>query len=321
MNLQGKTVLVTGGTGFLGYWVCRDLRGRGANVVRAGRFQGDLTDRFQASALVFGTQPDAVIHLAAKCGGIGMNQARPGEFLRDNLLMGLNVLDACVAGRVEKVLVVGTACSYPSGTDGDDCLWEPRLWDGYPEPTNAPYGIAKRAVLEACAAYRKQYGLNAVCVIPANLYGPRDNFDLETGHVIPAIIRRVYEAMEAGERTIRLWGSGQPVRDFVYVQDAAEGIVTALERLEASDPVNLGSGHGVSIKAVATRIAELCGWDGQFVWDVSRPDGQTWRVLDTERAKQQLGWTATLPMDAGLRITIDWYNHERRSHAAAASAK
>lgn len=318
MNLSGKRVLVTGGTGFLGYFVCRALRQCGALVSAEGS-AFDLTDGEAADKMFAASMPDAVVHLAAKCGGIGANVKQPATYLRDNLLMGLNVLDACVRHEVEKVLVVGTACSYPA--DAAAPFVEDYLWDGYPEPTNAPYGLAKRLILEACRAYRQQHGLNAVCVIPANLYGPRDNFDLGTSHVIPAVIRKVLDAKEAGRDEVTLWGSGKPRRDFVYVQDAAEGIVLALEKLETSDPVNLGSGAPYSIRAVAEQIALMCGWRGRFIWDTSRPDGQEWRQLSTMKAANVLGWTATLPLEVGLRITIDWYQEQRKEHAAAASAQ
>lgn len=309
-------VLVTGGVGFLGSHVVDALRNRGAQHLIVPRKRDyDLVKRESIERLLGESKPDVVLHLAAKAGGIGANRSRPAEFFYDNLMMGVQLMHhACQAG-VGKFVSVGTVCSYPKFTSVP--FKEEDLWQGYPEETNAPYGLAKKMLLVQSEAYRQQYGFNAVNLIPVNLYGPQDNFDLETSHVIPALIRKCLEgkARRAGE--IVLWGDGSPTREFLYAADAADGILMAAAELETSDPVNLGSGQEISIRALAETIARLTGFEGTFNWDTSKPNGQPRRALDTTKAQALFGWQATTDLEAGLRATIDWYRQQAPEEAAA----
>ncbi len=308
----GKRVVVTGGAGFLGSYVTRRLWERGAEMVFVPRSKDyDLRDRDAVIQMYTDARPNVVIHLAGAVGGIGANRANPGRFFYDNLLMGVQVLHyACLYG-VEKVVAIGTVCAYPKFTPVP--FREDDLWNGFPEETNAPYGLVKRILLVQAQAYRQQYGLNAIYLLPVNLYGPNDNFDLATSHVIPALIRKCVEAKEQGSDHIVVWGTGQATREFLYVDDAAEGIVLATERLNTSEPVNLGSGMEISIRDLATTIAQMVGFKGRIVWDIDKPDGQPRRCLDTSRAQQLFGFRATTTFEEGLRKTVDWYVQSRAS--------
>jgi GDP-L-fucose synthase len=255
------------------------------------------------------SEPDVLIHLAARVGGIGANRAHPAEFFYDNLTMGIQLLHGCYCAGVGKFVAVGTVCAYPKFTPVP--FREEDLWDGYPEETNAPYGLAKKMLLVQSQAYRQQYGFNSIYLLPANLYGPKDNFDLESSHVIPALIRKCVEAKERGEERIVVWGSGKPTREFLYVQDAAEGIALATERYNDSAPVNLGSGTEISIKDLVQLITRLTSFDGKVVWDASKPDGQPRRRLEITKAEQRFGFRARTTLEDGLRATIDWYLNNR----------
>jgi len=299
-----KRVVVTGGTGFLGCRLCGRLLDLGVGQVDAlGHEDYDLEERFAAYQMVDDLRPDVLIHLAAVCGGIGANQAEPFEFLLKNLRIAANVIDA--AADLPKVVTVGSCCAYPLGAPQP--FSEADLWAGYPEPTNAPYGIAKRVLCLLGQTAREQYAANIVHVIPANLYGPGDNFNLSTSHVIPAIIRKCLHAVRYGECEVRLWGTGDPTRDFLYVDDAAAGIIAVAEQYDAPQPINLGSGVPLSIREVAGIIGGVCGWEGPFAWDAERPDGQPRRYLDVSRAAALLGWRAETPFVEGIERTADWY--------------
>jgi|SRR5579884_3216187 len=313
---QGKRVVVTGGAGFLGSYVTQRLRERGAEMIFVPRSKDyDLRDRDAVIQMYTDARPHIVIHLAGTVGGIGANRANPGTFFYDNLMMGTQVLHyACLYG-VEKVVAVGTVCAYPKLTPVP--FREEDLWNGYPEETNAPYGLVKRILLVQAQAYRQQYGLNTIYLLPVNLYGPHDNFDPATSHVIPALIRKCVEAKEQGSNHIVVWGTGRATREFLYVDDAAEGIVLAAERLNTSEPVNLGSGMEISIHDLATTIAQLVGFEGEIIWDADKPDGQPRRCLDTSRARQLFGFQATTPFEEGLRRTIDWYVQTRASQGSS----
>jgi GDP-L-fucose synthase len=305
-----RRVLVTGGSGFLGSFVLAQLQARGAGTVIVPRSRDyDLVDREAVRRLYRDARPDVVIHLAAVVGGIGANQKRPAEFFYQNLLMGVQLLDQAYTHRVGKFVGVGTVCSYPKHTPVP--FREAHLWDGYPEETNAPYGLAKKMLIVQSQAYRAQYGFNAVNILPTNLYGPRDNFDPETSHVIPALVRRCLEARRAGQPRIICWGTGTPTREFLYVEDAAEGIVLAAERCDTSEPMNLGSGEEISMRALAELIREATGYTGDIDWDPTRPDGQPRRCLDTTRARRELGFIARTPLKTGLARTIEWYAEHR----------
>ena len=301
-----QRVVVTGGGGFLGSHVLDALRRRGcASLAAPRRAETDLRDREAIRRLFDATRPTLVIHLAATVGGIGANRAEPGRFFYDNAVMGIELVEAARRHGVGKLVMVGTACSYPR--DAAVPVREDALWDGYPEPTNAPYGIAKRALIVQCQAYRHQYGLNAIVVVPTNLYGPRDHFDLDAGHVIPSLIRKCVEARRRGEPEIVCWGSGAPSRDFLYVDDAAEGLVLAAERYDAPEPVNLGTGHETTISDLAATIARLARYEGTLRWDAAQPDGQPRRSLDAARAERAFGFRARMPLDQGLQRTVEWY--------------
>jgi len=309
-DLRASKVLVTGGTGFLGRHVVEELRSRGAtSIVLPRSAEVDLTDARATDALVAGEKPDLILHLAAKVGGIGANQRHPGTFFRDNMAMGLNVLESARKHGTTKVVVAGTICAYPKFAPVP--FREDDMWNGYPEETNAPYGIAKKALLVMAQAYRQEFGSNFVMLFPVNLYGPHDNFDLETSHVIPAMIRKFDEARAAGRDKVVLWGDGSPSREFLYVEDCARGLVDAAERYDDPDPVNLGSGHEISMRELATMIGDKVGFAGSIEWDTTRPNGQPRRLLDVSRARDRFGFEATTPLDSGLDRTIEWFkaNH------------
>lgn len=308
-SLQGTRVLVTGGGGFLGRRVVAALEERGAIPIVVRSADHDLTKPDRIRAVLDQAQPQYVVHAAAVVGGIGANRAHPARFFYDNAVMGLHLIhDACVAG-VEKMVVVGTVCSYPKFTPVP--FREEDLWNGYPEETNAPYGLAKKMLLVQAQAYRSEYGFNCAYVIPTNLYGPEDNFDPETSHVIPAIIRKCLEAVDLGRDEVMLWGTGSPTREFLYVDDAAEGIVRALEDYEGAEPLNLGAGQELSIRELAGMIAEATGFSGRFVWDKSHPDGQPRRAVDGTRADQSLGWRPTIELEEGISRTVERYRGSR----------
>ena len=308
---QKKRVCVTGGDGFLGSFVQKTLKERGANNVFIPTIeQYDLTDINDIRRMLNDAQPDLIIHLAALAGGIGANLARPAEFFYKNLMMGVPLLHEAWEQGVEKFVAIGTICAYPKFTPVP--FKEEHLWDGYPEETNAPYGLAKKMLLVQSQAYREQYGFNSIYLLPVNLYGPRDNFNLETSHVIPALIRKMIEAEDRGEDEVVLWGDGSPTREFFYAGDAARGIVMAAERYNGSEPVNLGTGMEISIKDLAQLISILCGFSGRIVWDVSKPNGQPRRALDTKRAKEYFGFEAEMNFEEGLKRTIDWYRQHSK---------
>lgn len=307
---KNSVVLVTGGTGFLGKAVVGGLLTKGyRRTFTFGSRQHDLTEKSATEKLFQAVQPDAVIHLAAKVGGIGANKVNPGLFAYSNLAMGMNIVEACRKFPVKKLIIAGTVCMYPKYTPVP--FKEEDLWNGYPEETNAPYGLAKKMIFELAKGYRQQYGLNAVNLLPVNLYGPWDNFDLESSHVIPAMIRKFHEAKENGS-TVTLWGDGSPTREFLYVDDAAEAFVAALERYEDpdSEPVNLGSGKEISMKDLAQCVADVVGYRTDIVWDSTKPNGQPRRCLDTSKATERFGWTAKTDFQTGLKTTYDWYLSE-----------
>ncbi len=312
LSLSEKRILVTGGNGFLGRAVVRVLRQRGCEQISAPHSSdGDLRYQSDAHRLFWDIRPEVVFHLAARCGGIGANMAAPGQFIYDNLAMGLNVIEmARVMHCCQKLVLVGTVCSYPEHNDGP--ITEADLWNGYPERTNAPYGIAKRCLGEVLKAYHAEYGMKSAYVICANLYGPGDNIDLETSHVIPAMIRKFHESQRNGSAGVDLWGSGNPTRDFLYVDDAAEAIVRAAERVESPEPINVGTGRETSIREVAYCIARLYGSRDHIRWDATKPGGQPRRVLATERCNDLLGWAPVTRLEDGLRETVEWWTNENR---------
>lgn len=309
---QGKRVCVTGGAGFLGSYVLEKLATRGVlqeqifvpkiedyNLVHLPDIQRMLED----------SKPDIIIHLAAQVGGIGANREKPAEFFYDNLIMGVQLMHESWKRNVSKFVAIGTICAYPKYTPVP--FREENLWNGYPEETNAPYGLAKKMLLVQAQAYRQQYGYNAIFLLPVNLYGPRDNFNPATSHVIPALIKKCLDAIDRGDQQVVVWGDGTPTREFIYAEDAAEGILLATEKYNGSEPVNIGSGFEISIKDLAEKIAQLTGFTGKLVWDTSKPNGQPRRRLDTERAAKYFGFRARVDFDEGLKKTIDWYRNVR----------
>lgn len=306
MNLAGKRILVTGGHGFVGQRLVKKLLEQGVptgNIFAPKHTDYDFRKWEDCQKVVQGQ--DLVIHLAARVGGIGLNYARPGELFYDNLVMGTHLMEAARQAGVEKFVGVATICSYPKFTPAP--FKEDDLWNGYPEETNAPYGLAKKMLLVQAQAYREQYGFNAITLFPVNMYGEGDNFDLETSHVIPAIIRKVAEAKKSGSNFVELWGTGKPTREFLYVEDAVEGIILAAEKYDKPEPVNLGSGKEISIKDLAELICRLMDYQGEIRWDTSKPDGQPRRLLDTSRAEKEFGFKAKTPFEEGLKRTINWY--------------
>ncbi len=305
-----KKICVTGGDGFLGSFVQKTLRDRGAEDIFIPLIDDyDLTDAENIRRMLSDADPDIIIHLAALAGGIGANRARPAEFFYKNLMMGVPLMHEAWKYGVSKFVAIGTICAYPKFTPVP--FREENLWEGYPEETNAPYGLAKKMLLVQAQAYREQYGFNAIYLLPVNLYGPRDNFNLETSHVIPALIRKMIYAVDQGEEEVVLWGDGSPTREFFYAGDAARGIVMAAERYQGSEPVNLGAGMEISIKNLAKLIAESSGFTGRIVWDTSKPNGQPRRALDTERAKKYFGFEAEMPFKEGIQKTIEWYRENK----------
>lgn len=303
---QDKRVLVTGGAGFLGSFVVRELQKRQAAEVFVPRSKDDDLRQLSAIRRVLAdARPDIVIHLAGRVGGIGANSARPAEFFYDNLMMSVPLLHESWCHGVAKFVAIGTVCAYPKHTPVP--FKEEDLWNGYPEETNAPYGLAKKMLLVQSQAYREQYGFNSIFLLPVNLYGAGDNFDLQTSHVIPALIRKCVEARKRGDDRIVVWGTGEPTREFLYVDDAAEGIILAAERYNASEPVNLGSGMEISIRDLVRLIARLARFQGEIVWDTSKPDGQPRRCADTSKAARLFGFKAHTSFEEGLRSTISWY--------------
>jgi GDP-L-fucose synthase len=304
--LPGKRIAVTGGGGFLGRRVVAHLRQRGCDdifVVRRREF--DLVKGDDVARLYREARPDVVIHLAAVVGGIGANRENPGRYFYENLMMGAQLIEGARLHGVEKFVQIGTICAYPKFAPVP--FREEDLWEGYPEETNAPYGVAKKALLVQCQAYREQYGLNAIYLLPVNLYGPGDNFDPNTSHVIPALIKKFVDAEREGASSVEVWGTGAATREFLYVDDAAEGIVLATERYDGREPVNLGAGREITIRELAELIAHETGFRGRLVWDASKPDGQPRRCLDTTRAEQLFGFRARTDFLDGLRRTIEWY--------------
>ena len=300
--------LVTGGAGFLGRVVCRKLRDQGvaeSDILVLRSADCDLTRQDQTEKMMAGLRPDVVVHLAARVGGIGANRENPGYYFYANMAMGMHLMEAARKQGVQRFVQVGTICAYPKFTPVP--FREENLWDGFPEETNAPYGIAKKALLTMCQGYRQQYGLNAIYLLPVNLYGPGDNFDPASSHVIPALIRKFIEALDAGNQEITAWGTGKASREFLYVDDAATGIVLAALNYNESEPVNLGAGREISIRDLTYLIAKLCGFSGRIVWDPAKPDGQPRRCLDTRRARERFGFTAKTTLENGLTQTIAWY--------------
>ena len=308
IDLKGKKIVVTGGAGFLGSSVVERLHRRGclpSQVVVPRRAEYDLVHEADVRRLYDTHRPDVVIHLAAVVGGIGANRENPGSFYYQNLVMGAMLMEEARKAGVEKFVAIGTICAYPKFTPVP--FKEEDLWAGYPEETNAPYGIAKKVLLVQSQAYRAQYGFNSVYLLPVNLYGPRDNFDPRSSHVIPALVRKCVEAVDRGDEVLEVWGTGRATREFLYVDDAAEGILLAAEYYDGAEPVNLGAGFEISIKDLAHLIAKLTGFSGRLAWNTSLPDGQPRRCLDTSRAAAYFGFRAQTPFEDGLRRTIDWF--------------
>ena len=303
-RLSGRRIWVTGGHGFLGRHLVAELHSRGAEVLAPTRAECDLLDPQAASRFLREHRPDGVIHLAARVGGIGANLRHPGEFFYANLAMGLHLVEACRVEGADKILVAGTVCAYPKHTPVP--FREDDMWNGYPEETNAPYGIAKKALLVQLQAYRQEYGTRGIFLIPVNLYGPGDHLDLADNHVIPALVRKFLEARAGRAKSVKLWGTGRPTREFLYVEDAARALCDGMARYEDSDPVNVGTGDEISIGDLAVKIRDLVGYDGEMVFDPSQPDGQPKRRLDTSRALERFGWSARVSLDEGLAHTIEW---------------
>jgi GDP-L-fucose synthase len=304
---EGKKTLVTGGAGFLGSFITEKLmneRRVNPRSIRVPRSK-DMDLRKWESCVKAVEDVDVVIHLAARVGGIGFNKKYPATLFYDNAMMGIQLMEASRQVEVQKFVAIGTVCAYPKYTPVP--FKEENLWEGYPEETNAPYGIAKKMLLVQAQAYREQYGFNAIYLLPVNLYGPRDNFHPEHSHVIPALIRKIFDAKESGEHCITLWGTGKPTREFLYVEDAAEGIILATEKYNRGNPVNLGSGSEISIKDLAELLSELIGFDGEIRWDISKPDGQPRRRLDVSKAEEEFGFKSKVSLREGLKRTIEWY--------------
>jgi GDP-L-fucose synthase len=301
-----KRICVTGGAGFLGYHLIENIKRRGATEIFIPTIDKyDLVKQGDILRMLDDSRPDVIIHLAAHVGGIGANREHPAEFFYDNLMMGVQLIHEAWKKGVEKFVAIGTVCAYPKFTPVP--FREDDIWNGYPEETNAPYGLAKKMLLVQAQSYRQQYGYNALFLIPVNLYGPRDNFRPESSHVIPALIKKCVEAKDAGAKEVVIWGDGSPTREFIFVEDAAEGIAAATEKYNGSEPVNIGSGNEISIKELAHLIARLTGFEGKLVFDPSKPNGQPRRGLDVSRAEELFGFRAKMSFEDGLRRTIDWY--------------
>ena len=307
--LKDKRVVVTGGAGFLGSAVINKLQERGCKEIFIPRSKThDLVENEAVKRMYLDYKPDVVIHLAAQVGGIGANLENPGKFFYENLMMGTQLMEEGRLCGVEKFVAVGTICSYPKFASIP--FKEEDIWSGYPEETNAPYGLAKKMLLVQSQAYRQQYNFNSIVLFLVNLFGPRDNFDLQTSHVIPALIRKCLEAKEEENPALTVWGSGSPTREFIYVEDAAEGIVLAAEQYNKSEPVNLGTGYEISVKDLVDHITSLTGFSGEIIWDASKPDGQPRRCLETSKAHKEFGFKATTSLEEGLKRTVDWYKKE-----------
>lgn len=303
---ENKRVMVTGGKGFLGSFLVEKLKDKGCQNIFIPRVEDyDLVNMDPVMEAYKDGNPDIVIHLAAVVGGIGANRENPGKFFYDNLMMGVQLMEIGRQKKIEKFVALGTICSYPKNTSVP--FKEENLWNGYPEETNAPYGLAKKMLLVQSQAYRQQYGFNSIFLMPVNLYGPRDNFDPKTSHVIPALIKKCLDAVKNSEKEIVVWGTGKPTREFLYVEDAAEGILLATEKYNKSDPVNLGAGFEISIKDLVELIAKLTGFKGKITWDTTKPDGQPRRRLDTSKACKEFGFKAKTSFEEGLKRTIKWY--------------
>jgi GDP-L-fucose synthase len=310
-SLADKRICVTGGAGFLGRFVCEKLKERGVrdeNIFIPRRKDYDLTQEADAARLYKDANPQVVIHLAAEVGGIGANRDHPGRFFFANMAMGMHLIELGRRHGLEKFVQAGTVCAYPKFTSVP--FKEDDLWNGYPEETNAPYGIAKKALFVMLDGYKREFGLNCAVVVPVNLYGPHDNFDPHASHVIPALIRKCIQARDAGDDSITCWGTGSASREFLYVEDAADGIVTATEKLDTPDPVNLGTNMEVTIKDLVELIAKLCDFKGRIQWDANQPDGQPRRCLDTSKAYDLMGWQAKVGFEDGLRKTIEWFQRQ-----------
>lgn len=308
--LATKRIIVTGGAGFLGTYVVEKLEKGGCkNVFVPRRAEYNLVDGEAVKALYTDAKPDVVIHLAATVGGIGVTSEKPGEFFYENLMMSVQMMEQGRLSGLEKFVAIGSVCAYPKNIPLP--FREEDLWNGYPEETNAPYGIAKKMTLVQAQAYRQQYGFNAIYLLPVNLYGPGDNFDPRTSHVVPALIKKCFDAIEKGEKTIIVWGTGKPTREYLYVEDCAEGIVLATEKYDKSEPVNLGSGFEISIHDLAIMIGRLTGFKGQIQLDASKPDGQPRRLFDNSRAEREFGFKAKTGFEEGLKKTVEWYRGQR----------
>jgi GDP-L-fucose synthase len=310
LHWPSERVVVTGGAGFLGSFVLEELRRRGAkDVVVPRSSEYDLVQMDAVKALYRDARPTVVLHLAARVGGIGANRDNPGKFFYDNLMMGVQLIEVGRQVGLKKLVALGTICAYPKFCPVP--FKEEDLWNGYPEETNAPYGLAKKMLLVQSAAYRQQYGFDSIVLFPVNLYGPRDNFDLHTSHVIPALVRKCVEARERGERKVVVWGTGAASREFLHARDAAEGVVAAAERYGKSEAVNLGAGFEIRIRDLVPLVAKACRFEGELVWDTTKPDGQPRRMLDTSKALRELGWKARIGFEDGLRETVEWFERNR----------
>lgn len=303
-------MLVTGGTGFLGQHVCRQLKNKGTKVTAIGSRDFDLRKREECVQVVGQHKPTIVVHLAGAVGGIGFNRDNPGRLFYENMIMGMQMMEAARLVEVQKFVMVGTVCAYPKFSPVP--FKEEDLWSGFPEETNAPYGVAKRALLVMAQAYRQQYGFNAIYLLPVNLYGPGDNFNPDSSHVIPALIKKVAEAQKNNKNFIEVWGTGRATREFLYVKDAAEGIILATERYDKPEPVNLGSGTEISVKTLVEKICRLMVFQGEIRWDHTKPDGQPRRCLDVRRAEEDFGFRARTNFAEGLKKTIEWYLRNKR---------
>lgn len=310
MSIQpSDRIVITGGAGFLGSFVVEQLQAKGyRNLFIPRRAEFDLTREADVERLYAQQKPDVMLHMAAEVGGIGANRDNPGRYFFANAAMGLHLIEAARRHGLKKFVQVGTICAYPKFTPVP--FKEADLWNGYPEETNAPYGVAKKALLVMCQAYRQQYGLNAIYVLPVNLYGPRDNFDLHSSHVIPALIRKCVEARRREDAEINAWGTGSASREFLYVEDCAQGLIAAMERYDSPEPINLGSGREITIRELTELVAKLAKFEGKIAWDPSKPDGQPRRCLDVSQAKEQLGFVAGTSLEAGLKKTIEWFENQ-----------